>query len=324
MAKEGELIGGNYHLERLLGRGAMGSVWLAHHQRLDNEVAIKLMNAEAARSPSARSRFDREAKLVARIRSAHVSKMLDYGTTDNGTSYIVMEYLVGETLRERITRAKRLSPRETARVISHVCRALTAAHHAGLVHRDLKPDNIFIANEDDDEIIKVLDFGIAKATDLMSQEGIDPTKTGALLGTPHYMSPEQARGLKSLDHRADLWSAGVLAYECLTGTLPFAAAALGPLVAKILQGAITPPSELAPNHVPPELDGWVLKALCRDPEGRFQSATALNEAFMVAARAVDSLDRDTPTQIAAPLPADTGTLALEDAPTVLRGDDEKR
>ena len=314
--EHGQVIAGSFVLERLLGRGAMGLVWLARHRRLDSLVAIKLMIAAAARSAAARLRFDREAKLVARIRSRHVPTMLDHGTTEDGTSYIVMDYLEGETLRTRLDREGRISNQATARVIAHVCRALTAAHAAGLVHRDLKPDNVFAAREDGDEVFKVLDFGVAKVTDLMAMEGLDPTKTGTMLGTPHYMSPEQAVGLKNVDHRSDLWSVGVLAYECLTGSLPFAAPALGPLIAKVLHGAVTPPSQLAADNVPPEVDGWMLKALCRDLEGRHQSAIALSESFMVAARAMDSIGH-----AAKPQPAiDPARLGAAD--TLMLGDDE--
>jgi serine/threonine protein kinase len=324
VATKGDLIGGLYRLERPLGRGAMGSVWLARHERLDAEMAVKLINAEAARSVVVRSRFEREAKLVARVKSIHVTKMIDHGVSEDGTSYIVMEYLEGETLSARLRRDKRLDVLTTARLVSHVCRALTAAHAAGLVHRDLKPDNLFIIIEDGEPMLKVLDFGVAKATDLLMMSGIDPTKTGTLLGTPHYMSPEQARGLKSVDYRSDLWAVGVLIYECLTGTVPFTAPALGPLIAKVLQGAIVPPTQLAPDNVPAAVDGFMLKALCREPDGRFQSARTLSESFMVAAQAFDSLNRErTGSSPPAALATDLGTVVLDGPDTVVLDDGSK-
>jgi serine/threonine-protein kinase len=289
---EGKLIAGKYRLERPLGKGAMGSVWLAEHQSLHTHVAIKLIHFEAAQNALARTRFDREAQLSARIRSAHVVKVLDHGTTDEGLPYIVMECLTGESLRERLRARKRLTPVETAKVVSHVCRALSRAHEAGLVHRDIKPENIFVAREDDEEIIKILDFGVAKATDALAIAGMDPTRTGTLLGTPYYMSPEQARGLKSIDSRSDLWSVGVLVFECLTGRRPFTAPALGPLIAKIVSGP--PPSvlEMAPDaQIPAEVEAWMQKALSIDPDARFASAKQLSEAFMVAAGAVDTIER---------------------------------
>jgi serine/threonine-protein kinase len=289
---EGQLIAGKYRLDRLLGKGGMGSVWQAEHLSLHTQVAIKLIHFEAAKNALARTRFDREAQLSARIRSAHVVKVLDHGTTDEGLPYIVMECLTGESLRERLRARRRLTIPETARVVSHICRALSRAHEASLVHRDIKPENIFIAREDDEEIIKILDFGVAKATDILSTAGMDPTRTGTLLGTPYYMSPEQARGLKSIDHRSDLWSMGVLVYECLTGRRPFTAPALGPLIAKIMEGSPPPLSETAPDaQIPADVQVWMQKALALEPAARFASAKELSEAFMVAAGVVDTLER---------------------------------
>ncbi|WP_437761506.1 serine/threonine-protein kinase [Sorangium sp. So ce764] len=289
---EGQRIAGKYRLARLLGRGGMGSVWLAEHLSLRTPVAIKLIDVEAAKNATARARFDREAQIAARLRSAHVVKVLDHGLTDDGLPYIAMECLAGESLRDRLSARRRLTAAEAAKIVSHVCRALSRAHEAGLVHRDIKPENIFIAREDDGEIVKILDFGVAKVTDALAITGMDPTRTGALLGTPYYMSPEQAKGLKSVDHRSDLWSLGVVVYEYLTGERPFTAPALGPLIAKILG---TPPPALtaaAPGAgIPVEVEAWMRKALAVEPDARFASARELSEAFMVASGVADSMDR---------------------------------
>ncbi|WP_437799004.1 serine/threonine-protein kinase [Sorangium sp. So ce693] len=289
---EGQRIAGKYRLARLLGRGGMGSVWLAEHLSLRTPVAIKLIDVEAAKNATARARFDREAQIAARIRSAHVVKVLDHGLTDDGLPYIAMECLAGESLRDRLSARRRLTPAETAKIVSHICRALSRAHEVGLVHRDIKPENIFIAREDDGEIVKILDFGVAKVTDALAITGMDPTRTGALLGTPYYMSPEQAKGLKSVDYRSDLWSLGVVVFECLTGARPFTAPALGPLIAKILG---TPPPALsaaAPGAgIPVEVEAWMRKALAVEPDARFASARELSEAFMVASGVADSMDR---------------------------------
>ncbi|WP_441288825.1 serine/threonine-protein kinase [Sorangium sp. KYC3313] len=289
---EGQRIAGKYRLARLLGRGGMGSVWLAEHLSLRTPVAIKLIDVEAAKNATARARFDREAQIAARLRSAHVVKVLDHGLTDDGLPYIAMECLAGESLRDRLSARRRLTAAEAAKIVSHVCRALSRAHEAGLVHRDIKPENIFIAREDDGEIVKILDFGVAKVTDALAVTGMDPTRTGALLGTPYYMSPEQAKGLKSVDHRSDLWSLGVVVYEFLTGERPFTAPALGPLIAKILG---TPPPALtaaAPGAgIPVEVEAWMRKALAVEPDARFASARELSEAFMVASGVADSMDR---------------------------------
>jgi serine/threonine protein kinase len=286
---EGQLISNRYRLVRLLGQGGMGSVWLAEHTTLKNEVAVKLIDSELGQLDQPRARFLREARLAARIKSAHVVQIHDYGVTDNGQPFIAMEYLIGESLRDRLTARGRLSCVETARIVSHVSRALTRAREAGLVHRDLKPENIFIAKESDDEIIKVLDFGVAKATDALSDSSIDPTRTGTLVGTPFYMSPEQAQGLKTLDYRTDFWAMGVVVFECLTGARPFSAEALGPLIGKIMAGRMPVPSVTAPDaNLSRDVDAWVARALSRDPAGRFASAKEMSEAFMVASGATDS------------------------------------
>jgi serine/threonine-protein kinase len=193
--------------------------------------------------------------------------------------YIAMEYLEGEDLGQRIKRKGRLSPQETVLIMSQVARALTKAHAAGLIHRDLKPENIFLVPEDDHEIAKVLDFGIAKTHATVVDNAT--TKAGALLGTPHYMSPEQAQGTKSLDYRSDLWSLGVLAYQCLTGKLPFNSEALGDLLLHIMVNPLPIPSQVAPD-VPPTFDIWWQRAAARDASQRFQSAKELADALAVA------------------------------------------
>lgn len=290
---QGQVISDRYRLIRQLGKGGMGSVWLAEHMTLKSEIAVKLIDSELGKLSQLRARFLREAQLAARIKSAHVVQVHDHGVTADGQPYIAMEYLVGVSLRERLDKRGRLSPPETARIVSHVCRALARAHEAGLVHRDLKPENIFIATESDDEIVKVLDFGVAKAADALADSGIDPTRTGALLGTPFYMSPEQAQGLKTVDYRSDLWAMGVVVFECLTGQRPFTAPALGPLIGKILSSPIPVPSTTLPDaKISRDVDAWMLRALSRDPAARFASAKELSESFMIAAGATDSFERD--------------------------------
>ncbi len=281
---QGQVIADRYQLEREIGKGAMGSVWLSKHLTLGTSVAVKLIAVEAARVTDSLARFAREAQLAARIRSRHVVQVLDHGH-HNDLPYIVMEYLEGESLRARLDTAGRLDQTETTTIIRHVARALTHAHGVGLVHRDIKPENVFIsAGEDEGEkVYKVLDFGVAKVTDELAHCGVDPTRTGAMLGTPYYLSPEQARGLKTLDFRSDLWALGVLAFECLAGKLPFAAPALGPLIAQITMAPIPVLSAAAPDAgITPQLDDWMSRALCRDPNGRFGSAKEMAQAFATA------------------------------------------
>ncbi len=275
---EGKIIAERFRLVRELGVGGMGSVWLAHHVGLDTPCAVKFIHGEVQAMPDIRARFEREAKAAAALRSSHVVQILDYGVWD-GFPYIAMEYLEGEDLGQRIKRKGRLSPQETVLIISQVARALTKAHAAGLIHRDLKPENIFLVPEDDHEIAKVLDFGIAKTHGPMLDNAT--TKAGALLGTPHYMSPEQAQGTKTLDYRSDLWSLGVLAYQCLTGKLPFNSEALGDLLLHIMVNPLPIPSQVVPD-VPPTFDVWWQRAAARDAANRFQSAKELADALAVA------------------------------------------
>lgn len=257
----------------------MGSVWEGTHATLGTHVAVKFIESEYAESPEARNRFENEARAAARLRSKHVVEVYDHGVTDDGRPFIVMEYLRGEPLDKRLDRVGRIPARETARILMQVCRALSKAHAAGIVHRDLKPENVFLVWDEEDgaDVVKVVDFGIAKFTD--NQLGnSSATRTGSVLGTPYYMSPEQARGLRSVDHRSDLWSVGVIAYRCIVGALPFDGEAVGDLLVKLCTAPLPVPSQLAPD-VPPGFDAWFTKALSREPEGRFFTAAELAESL---------------------------------------------
>ncbi len=257
----------------------MGSVWEGTHTTLGTHVAVKFIESEYAESPEARNRFENEARAAAKLRSKHVVEVYDHGVTDDGRPFIVMEYLRGEPLDKRLDRVGRIPAKETARLLMQVCRALAKAHAAGIVHRDLKPENVFLVWDDEDgaDVAKVVDFGIAKFTD--NQLGnSSATRTGSVLGTPYYMSPEQARGLRSVDHRSDLWSVGVIAYRCIVGTLPFEGEAVGDLLVKLCTAPLPVPSELVAD-VPPGFDAWFAKALAREPQLRFSSAAELAESL---------------------------------------------
>src|SRR5579862_2716336 len=227
---EGLVVANRFRLGQMLGRGGMGSVWRAMHLGLDVPCAVKFIEGELASLPEAQARFEREAKAAAQLRSPNVVQILDHGVCE-GTPYIAMELLDGEDLEHRLERLGRLSPVETHKVMSEVCRALSKAHGMDIVHRDLKPANIFLVKDDDAEITKVLDFGIAKTR--VKELGGSATKTGAMLGTPYYMSPEQAQGTRAVDFRSDLWSLAVIAFQCITGRLPFDSDALGDLLMRI-------------------------------------------------------------------------------------------
>ncbi len=274
----GTILAGKYRLEGVIGVGGMGTVYQAEHLALKAPVAIKVIDREVEEGDVALSRFMREAQSAASLRSPHVVQILDYGM-EGRRPFMVMEMLEGEPLNARIKRLGTLSPGETFRVISHVAKAVAKAHEAGIVHRDLKPDNIFLVHNEGDEVAKVLDFGVAKVS-ATALDGDGHTRTGSLLGTPYYMSPEQAQGNRDIDARSDLWALGVIAFECLTGTRPFSSDGLGDLVLQICIRDIPVPSSI--NPVPPEFDSWFLKACARDLAERFQSAKELAEELRPA------------------------------------------
>ncbi|HTV18248.1 MAG TPA: protein kinase [Polyangiaceae bacterium] len=295
----GQVIADRYRLEAPIGRGAMGAVWRAVHVRLESPVAIKFLNAAIAGDPDMLERFMREARSAAAVRSSHVVQIFDYGV-DGGAPYIAMELLVGEPLDERLEARGVLAPPELDKVFGEVARAVAVAHDLGVVHRDIKPANIFIAREGGHEVTKVLDFGIAKLIDRRLEAPVGSgTHTGIILGTPNYMSPEQARGHRHVDHRSDLWSLAVLAFECLTGRQPFESNALGDLVVKICTAEPLVPSQVSP--VPAAFDAWFARGIDKDPEARFRSSTEMAEALhaLLAAEglAAESRPRSTPSRL---------------------------
>jgi eukaryotic-like serine/threonine-protein kinase len=274
----GHVLRGRYRLEVQLGAGGMGTIWRAQDLVLNAPVAVKVVDRTVVPDEETLLRFMREAQSAANLRSPHVVQILDHGI-DGKVPYMAMELLEGENLAQRIKRRKRLSPQETARVLSHIGRAIARAHEAGIVHRDLKPENVFLVKNEDEEIAKVLDFGVAKVEQHALSEGTR-TRTGSILGTPFYMSPEQAQGNRMVDSRSDLWSMGVIAFECLTGKRPFYSDGLGDLVLAICVRDIPLPSSIA--SVPIGFDAWWNRAVARDPEKRFQTAKELTDSLREA------------------------------------------
>jgi serine/threonine-protein kinase len=270
----GAVLAGKYRLVARLGSGGMGTVWRADHLVLHSPVAVKVLNERAQDSAHGPTRFLREAQAAAALRSPNVVQILDVGM-EGAVPFIVMELLEGESLAARLRRVGRLDLATTTQIVTETARALHKAHEAGIVHRDLKPDNIFLVRDVDREIVKVLDFGIAKLVEQMEVEQL--TGTGSVLGTPHYMSPEQARGRRDVDHRTDLWALGVIAYECTTGRRPYDSHALGDLLMQICTEDAAPPSSA--GGLPAELDAFMVRALARDPAQRFGSALEMAEAF---------------------------------------------
>jgi eukaryotic-like serine/threonine-protein kinase len=271
----GTVLAGKYRLISLVGRGGMGSVWRAERMGWQAPVAIKLMNAVDVHDSPALARFQREARLAASLRSIHVVQVLDDGVDEaTGAPFIVMELLDGESLAERLARVQRLRPPVVAQIITQIARALGRAHDAGLIHRDLKPDNILIVRNDDEEIVKVLDFGIAKW--MAGPPGhAGATLQGQMLGTPAYMSPEHFANSSHIDHRADLWSLGVIAFECMVGARPFQGETLVSLALNVCSGKFALASSLA--EVPDGFDTWFARAVAQDPARRYPSARLMAE-----------------------------------------------
>lgn len=276
----GTMVTPSIRLVRELGRGGMGSVWVAEHLRLHTQVVVKFIVQEHIRSPEVVARFEREAALAAQAKSPHVVQVFDHGIAENGLPYIAMELLEGEDLGSRLERGV-IAPNVLCDWLSQACKGLARAHSKGIVHRDIKPENIFLTDNEGDVLVKILDFGIAKAD---PSSGFASTKTGALMGTAYFMSPEQTMGLRTVDHRTDLWALGVVTYLALTGIRPFEGETIGQLVIAITHGSIAPLASHHPALAP--LDPWMTRALARDPNARFPSAKDLAESFTAAVAAM--------------------------------------
>jgi serine/threonine-protein kinase len=270
----GLVFAGRYRLVARLARGGMGTVWSATDERLGREVAIKFMAPELADDDESRSRFEQEARAAARLVSRHVVGIHDHGLSD-GIPYIVLERLEGEDLQRRLRREPRLSLALCGRIVAHATRALRAAQEAGIVHRDIKPQNLFLAVPTDggEPEIKLLDFGVAKHAGTEALR----TRTGILVGSPHYMSPEQIRGQRDLDVRSDLFSLAAVTYRCLTGQVPYDGD-MAAVMFRITQGPPAPPTSVAPD-LPPELDAFFATAMATDREDRFSTPIAMADAF---------------------------------------------
>ena len=276
--REGEVLAGKYRVERVLGMGGMGVVVAAMHLDLHELRAIKFMLSTALDNAEAVERFMREARAAARLRSEHVARVHDVGHLDNGAPYMVMEYLAGADLGSVLKQRGPLPAHEAALYAIQVCSALAEAHSSGVIHRDLKPANLFLTQRPDGTpCVKVLDFGISKVTGAGSD--FEMTKTHAVLGSPHYMSPEQMRSSRSVDARTDIWSLGVILYKLVTGKAPFRGQNITELISAVLEGAPPAPSTLRAG-LPLGLDEIIARCLSRKPEGRYPSVNDLAAALM--------------------------------------------
>jgi eukaryotic-like serine/threonine-protein kinase len=280
-AEAGMLVNPSVRLVELLGRGGMGSVWVAEHLTLETQVAVKIIEPDLVEAdPTMLPRFKREANLAAKIQSPHVVRIFDYGVMSDGTPFIVMEKLNGETLGQRLDAVGRLSLSDAALLLNQVCEALEQAHGLGIVHRDLKPANLFLIESGYELFAKVLDFGIAKNVDAQAPQSVR-TESCAVFGTIYYMSPEQLLSSKYVDARTDLWAMAAVIYSVISGQLPFVGESITELSILICQDDPRPILDVLPD-APKALGGWFDKALQKRPEDRFGSAKEMAEAFQRA------------------------------------------
>jgi serine/threonine protein kinase len=278
---------GNYKITAKLGEGGMGVVYLAEHPVIGKKVAMKAIHPELSKNSDVVSRFITEAKAVNQIGHEHIVDIADFGNTSEGEFYFVMEYLQGESLSDRLRRETRLEVGPALGVSAQIADALGASHSQGIIHRDLKPENIFLCNRGlSRDFVKVLDFGLAKLT-LNDQHVTHKTRTGSVMGTPYYMSPEQCEGKIEIDHRADIYSLGVLIFEMLTGKVPFGGEGYGEIIVKHV--TMPPPSvrSVVPE-LPEYLDQILFRALAKDRNERFQTMAELRDALLDPERYISS------------------------------------
>jgi serine/threonine protein kinase len=282
--RPGALIAGRYRLERLLGEGGMAIVWEATHTVTQRGVAMKFLRESLRDKEELRVRFHREASAASALHHPNVVEIVDVFDYEEGAPVMVMELFHGETLGDKLERDERLSLEETAALIVPVISAVGAAHALGIVHRDLKPDNVFLSQGPAGQVVKVLDFGIAKLTNGAGARQLR-TEAGSMLGTPCYMAPEQAQGNEVVDHRADIWSLGVMLYECLSGTRPIEGDDLVQVVTRLVSAAIMPLERLAP-HLPHDVAATVMQMLARDPARRPADLSEVSRLFSTYTRTV--------------------------------------
>jgi serine/threonine-protein kinase len=279
-SSEGDVLEDRYRLVRILGQGAAGTVWLAHDTTRGIDVAVKILRATLAKNRRMMKRFNREAELGERMMSPHIVKVLARGATPQDLPYTVYEHLDGADLRTHLTTNGRLGYGDLQLVVVHACRALARAHAVGVIHQDVKPDNLFVTSDVEGRpLVKVLDFGVAqRAVSLV--DGDRP-----LVGTLEYIAPEVLLAEREPNARSDLYGLGVVAYECVTGRVPYPASNVGQLVLVVSKGERTPVKSRRPD-APRELDAWFDRVLARDPEARFATAKETSDALVQALRDV--------------------------------------
>jgi serine/threonine protein kinase len=282
-AFEGMMVTPSVKLVRPLGEGGMGAVWVADHLALRTQVVVKFIASGLKSNKEAQDRFSREAAAASQVKSPHVVQTFDHGITDDGIPYIVMELLEGRDLGQYLDQegSGKMPPDLVVEVMGQLARALDRAHERGIIHRDIKPGNIYLcdAGRAGEVFVKLLDFGIAKGVELPKVDS--GTKTGSMIGSPFYMSPEQILGSKDLDHRSDLWSVGVVCFEMLTGRKPFDAETMGGLAIRIHSEPLPLPTVANPD-LPIAVDAWFARACARNVGARYDSAKEMTEELALA------------------------------------------
>jgi serine/threonine-protein kinase len=272
----GTTLSGRYLVTRKVGQGGMGAVYEATHTMIGKRVAVKVLLDKYARREAIMQRLEQEARLASSCQNEHIIDITDFGTTEDGRTFVVMEYLEGESLAECLARETRLPEQRVLAIVSQAASALAAAHAKGIVHRDIKPENLFLLRRKDRDFVKVVDFGISKSLRASDEAEEQPrlTQTGMVLGTPLYMSPEQARGDDELDARVDIYALGVIMYEATTGRVPFVGNNYLSVISQVLNEDAIPPRQLRPE-LSEELEAIVLRAMAKDRDDRYASATDL-------------------------------------------------
>ncbi len=283
----GQTLDGRYFIERKIGEGGMGVVYAARHAVIERPLAIKVLRREVARDASTIKRFVQEAKAASRIGHPHIIDVTDFGTTPDGLTYQVMEFVDGTTLAQTLKQSSPLPLGRALPIIAQIAQALGAAHAKGIVHRDLKPENIFLTSRDGRrDFVKIVDFGIAKVTPLENAPSDGPrlTRAGAVFGTPEYMAPEQAAGRSDTDARVDVYALGTIFYEMLTGRVPHKSESMVRTLAMQMLDPIEPPSVARPDLAfAPEVEAVVMRALAKKREHRYQTMLEVHEAIQTLA-----------------------------------------
>jgi len=310
----GTLLAGKFRIERLLGAGAMGAVYAIEHELTHHKRALKLLHPDVVQVPDIVRRFLAEASAAGRAGSPHLVETFDAGTLPTGEPYVVMEMLTGETLGAVLERTHRLDPAYAAEFVAQAAEGIEAAHRAGIIHRDLKPENLFVTEREGRPFIKILDFGVSKFA-TTEQAPLGATRTGTIVGSPSYMSPEQIVGDPDIDARTDVFALGVVLYQCVSGALPFEAPTLHALTLRLLTGDLTPLETLMPG-LPPTILEVVRRALSKERTGRYPTAQALADA-LAPLRSSQPMTFSAPRVIRAPTAAPDEAMQASFAATAV-------